>query len=141
MVIVATPIVTKANDCLFYPSKQVEPFPDPSWKNDARAATCRELPRIRCTGLEVGPIHGLGSMIYGDEDDRVNSSGGGGGGPGMRRSRSWGGGVGIGGRGREGGDDDVFAAAARLRKDGKWLGELDVRLQVLAENPLLKRYL
>lgn len=51
----------------------------------------------------------------------------------MRRSRSWGGG------GANGGDDDVFVAAARLRKGGKWLGELDVRLQLYAENPLLKR--
>lgn len=42
--------------------------------------------------------------------------------------------------GRRGAEDgDAFAAAARLRKDGKWLGELDVRLQLLAENPLLKR--
>lgn len=72
---------------------------------------------------------GLGSTIYDDEKYRVNNSGGGG--PGMRRSRSW---------GTEGGDGHVFAAAARLRKDGKWLGDLDVRLQVLAENPLLKRY-
>lgn len=114
----------------------MEPFPDPAWKKDALTATCRELPRIRCTGLEVGPVHGLGSMIYGDENERANNASGGGG-PGMRRSRSWGG---VGGMGGEGGDEDVFAAAARLRKDGKWLGELDVRLQVLTENPLLKRY-
>lgn len=63
----------------------------------------------------------------------------------MLRSRSWGGGLGgtrggTAGAGRGGGDgDDVFAAAARLRKGGKWLGELDVRLQLYAENPLLKR--
>lgn len=53
----------------------------------------------------------------------------------MRRSRSWGGGVGV----RGGGGDDAFAAASRLRKGGKWLGELDVRLQLSAENPILKR--
>ncbi|CAM9514552.1 unnamed protein product [Ectocarpus fasciculatus] len=71
-------------------------------------------------------------MIYDDEDD-------GGGGPGMRRSRSWGAGVGVRGGGGRGGGDDAFAAASRLRKGGKWLGELDVRLQLSAENPLLKR--
>lgn len=57
----------------------------------------------------------------------------------MRRSRSWGGGAGIRGGGEGGGGDDAFAAASRLRKGGKWLGELDVRLQLSAENPLLKR--
>lgn len=125
-------------------STKVEPFPDPSWKGDAQAATCRELPRIRSTGLEVGPNHGLGSTIYGDERDGDDSRGSGG--TGMHRSRSWGGGVSgtrgaTTGTGRDGGDgDDVFAAAARLRKGGKWLGELDVRLQLYAENPLLKRY-
>ncbi|CBJ29876.1 conserved unknown protein [Ectocarpus siliculosus] len=111
---------------------QVEPFPDPSWKHDALTATYGELPRIRSTGLEVGPTHGLGSMIYDDDDD-------GRGGPGMRRSRSWGGGAGVGSGGEGGRGDDAFAAASRLRKGGKWLGELDVRLQVSAENPLLKR--
>ncbi|CAN0268864.1 unnamed protein product, partial [Scytosiphon promiscuus] len=125
----------------------VEPFPSPSWKDNARAATCRELPRIRSTGLEVGPTHGLGGTLYGDRDDGDN--GGGGGTPGLRRSRSWGGG-GVGtsgvrgaagghGMGREAEDGDAFAAAAKLRKNGKWLGELDVRLQLHAENPLLRR--
>lgn len=112
----------------------MEPFPDPSWKDDALVTTCRELPRIRSTGLEVGPTQGLGRTIYGDERDRDDHNGASGG-TGMHRSRSWGGG------GVDGGDDDVFSAAARLRKGGKWLGELDVRLQLYAENPLLKRYI
>eukprot|EP00903_Cladosiphon_okamuranus_P008860 g8483.t2 len=114
--------------------KRVEPFHDPAWKDDALGATCRELPRIRSTGLEVGPTQGLGRTIYGGECDRDghNSAGGG---PEMRRSRSWG----RGGGGGDGGDGDVCSAAARLRKGGKWLGELDVRLQLYAENPLLKR--
>lgn len=124
----------KTNDDFHIHRIQVEPFPDPSWKDDAHGATCRELPRIRSTGLEVGPTHGLGSTIYDDERDRDNHNSASGG-PGMRRSRSWGAGA------RAGGDDDVFAAAARLRKGGKWLGELDVRLKVYAENPLLKRYI
>ena len=111
---------------------KVEPFPDPSWKDDALGATCRELPTIRSTGLEVGPIQGLGRTIYGDERDHDRHSNAGGG-PGMRRSQSWGAG------GGDDGDDDAFSAAARLRKGGKWLGELDVRLQLCAENPLLKR--
>ncbi|CAM9336803.1 unnamed protein product [Ectocarpus sp. 4 AP-2014] len=113
-------------------ASNVEPFSDPSWKHDALTATYGELPKIRSTGLEVGPTHGLGSMIYDDDDD-------GRGGPGMRRSRSWGGGAGVRGGGEGGGGDDAFAAASRLRKGGKWLGELDVRLQLSAENPLLKR--
>ncbi|CAM9257118.1 unnamed protein product [Hapterophycus canaliculatus] len=126
----------------------VEPFTSPSWKSDARAATCRELPRIRSTGLEVGPTNGLGGTLYSDGD--YGHIGGGGEKTGMRRSKSWGGGGGgirgirgagggVKGISKDGGDGDAFAAAAKLRKDGKWLGELDVRLQLHAENPLLKR--
>lgn len=96
-------------------------------------ATFGELPRIRSTGAEVGPTPGFGSMIYG-EDDLQND------GPGLPRETSWGKGVGNVGTGRDyGRSDDAHASAAKLRKDGKWLGELDVRHQLFAENPLLKR--
>lgn len=111
------------------------PFPDPSRKHDALAATYGELPRIRSTGLEVGPTHGLGSTIYGD-NDRDNGE------QGLRRASSWGGGVGIARvQGHINGEDErnAYTAATRLRKDGKWLGELDLRRQLSMENPLLKR--
>lgn len=118
----------------------MDPFPHPSWKRDARAATFAELPRIRSTGLEVGPVHGLGSTIYGNDD---SDDGGGQQGGSMRRASSWGGGVGVGlgveAEGGGGGGGGARFGAARLRKGGKWLGELDVRRQLSAENPLLKR--
>lgn len=124
----------------------MDPFPDPSWKRDARAATFGELPRIRSTGLEVGPLHGLGGTIYGNDDLNNDGGGGGGGGRGsMRRASSWGGGIGVrlgveGEEGSWGGDrSGARPAAAKLRKGGKWLGELDVRRQLFAKNPLLKR--
>lgn len=95
-----------------------------------------ELPRIRSTGLELGPTRGLGDTIYA-EDDRDP----------MHRSASWGGGAGgnavragtAGGGGGGGGGGEAYAEVSRLRKDGKWLGELDVRRQLFADNPLLQR--
>lgn len=33
-----------------------------------------------------------------------------------------------------------FASATKLMKAGKWLGDLDVRRHLFAENPLLKRW-
>lgn len=124
--------------CARNKKKQVEPFPDASWKKDAQAATIYELPRIRSTGLELGPTRGLGDTIYGDDDrdhggqmTRLSASRGGGGGVNAVRGGTGGGGG--------GGAGDAYAEASRLRKDGKWLGELDVRRQLFADNPLLQR--
>ena len=110
----------------------MKPFSDPSWKECAHGATRKELPRIRSTGLEVGPTHGLGTTIY-EDHDRQDSS------PGLRRSISWAGDAT--GKGctenRESGD--VFSPTARLKKGGKWLGELEVHRKLFVENPVLKR--
>ncbi|CAM9147343.1 unnamed protein product [Discosporangium mesarthrocarpum] len=107
----------------------VETFQDPAWKGEARAKTVGELPRIRCTGLEVGPTPGLGSYISFGGEDPVRAS----------RQRQ-------GGRGLRRGIHDVSSSetcgtVARFRKGGKWLGDLDVRRQLLEENPLLMRSL
>ncbi|CAM9626109.1 unnamed protein product [Laminaria digitata] len=99
-----------------------------------------ELPRIRSTGLELGPTRGLGDTIYAENDQdpthRTGSRGGGGGGVHAVRGGT-GRGEGVGGEGGAGGGG--FGEVSRLRKDGKWLGELDVRRQLSADNPLLQR--
>lgn len=84
-------------------------------------------------------MQGLGSTIYSavaEDEDNV----------GLRRSSSWGGAV----RETWANDDARLsggtpvgartpAGVGKLKKGGKWLSDLDVRRQIAAENPLLKR--
>lgn len=101
-------------------------------------ATCSEVPKIRSTGLEVGPVKGLGDRRHEREGSSVGD------GKALRRSASWGGSLGLamgmdGTRGGAGSGGNTCTATTRLRKGGKWLGELDVRRQLMVDNPLLKR--
>ncbi|CAM9371099.1 unnamed protein product [Choristocarpus tenellus] len=110
---------------------KVETYQDPAWKEQAKGMTARELPQIRSTGLELGPTPGLGSIIYAGED-----------GPALAERQ--GGGQGLSGSALWGGMEDAVSstscrAMSRFKRGGKWLGDLDVRRQLLEENPLLKR--